>query len=70
MIDYEWPGTGRLAVYRVLRMTAIGATQSLGPSAVGLHLLTGDITAQKFANMLNAVSDGRLAPSMIVARKS
>jgi ubiquinone/menaquinone biosynthesis C-methylase UbiE len=41
-----------------------------GPAAVGLHLLTGETTAQKFANMLKAVGDGRLAPSMIVARKS
>jgi MPBQ/MSBQ methyltransferase len=41
-----------------------------GPAAVGLHLLTGETTAQKFANMLNAISDGRLTPSMIVSRKS
>jgi hypothetical protein len=41
-----------------------------GPVAVGLHLLTGETTAMKFANMLSAVGDGRLAPSMIVARKS
>jgi ubiquinone/menaquinone biosynthesis C-methylase UbiE len=41
-----------------------------GPAAVGLHLLTGETTALKFTNMLSAVGDGRLAPSMIVARKS
>jgi ubiquinone/menaquinone biosynthesis C-methylase UbiE len=41
-----------------------------GPAAVGLHLLTGETTALKFTNMLGAVGDGRLAPSMIVARKA
>ncbi len=49
---------------------AIAAAKAAGgPPAVGLHLLTGETHARKFANMLNAVSDGRLAPSMIVARK-
>ena len=36
---------------------AIEATKAAGgPAAVGLHLLTGETTRQKFANMLNAVS--------------
>jgi MPBQ/MSBQ methyltransferase len=50
---------------------AIDAAKAAGgPATVGLHLLTGETTAQKFANMLTAVSEGRLTPSMIVARKS
>jgi ubiquinone/menaquinone biosynthesis C-methylase UbiE len=43
--------------------------QSGGPPPVGLHLLTGSTHGQKFANMLTAVSDGRLTPGMIVARR-
>lgn len=39
-----------------------------GPPPVGLHLLTGATHAQKFANMLSAITHGRLAPAMIVAR--
>jgi hypothetical protein len=50
---------------------AIEAAKAAGwPAAVGLHLLTGDTTALKFTNMLGEVGDGRLAPSMIVARKA
>ncbi len=45
------------------------AKQAGGPPSVGLHLLTGATHGQKFTNMLNATSDGRLAPGMIVARK-
>jgi ubiquinone/menaquinone biosynthesis C-methylase UbiE len=40
-----------------------------GPPPVGLHLLTGPTHAQKFANMLSAITHGRLAPAMLVARK-
>lgn len=40
-----------------------------GPAPVGIHLLTGETHAQKSTNMLSAMNDGRLAPSMIVARK-
>jgi SAM-dependent methyltransferase len=43
--------------------------QSGGPPPIGLHLLTGATHGQKFANMLSALADGRLAPGMIVARK-
>ena len=39
-------------------------------SLVGLHLLTGETHPQKFANMLNALTDGRRTPAMIVARKA
>jgi hypothetical protein len=36
---------------------------------VGLHLLTGATHGQKFSNLLTALTDGRLAPGMIVARR-
>ena len=45
------------------------AKRAGGPPPVGLHLLTGATHGQKFANMLTAVSDGRLAPGMIIARR-
>lgn len=49
---------------------AMAAAQAAGgPPPVGLQLLTGETHRQKFANMLSAVTDGRLTPAMIVARK-
>jgi hypothetical protein len=47
----------------------VEAAKAGGAPPVGLHLLTGETHMQKFTNMLTAVSDGRLAPSMIVARR-
>ena len=40
-----------------------------GPPALGLQLLTGATHVQKFTNMRSALGDGRLTPTMIVARK-
>jgi SAM-dependent methyltransferase len=39
-----------------------------GPSPLGLHLLTDDGTARRFASLLRLVADGILAPVQIVAR--
>ncbi len=40
-----------------------------GPPPLGLHLITGETHREKFANLRQAVADGRLTPGMIVARK-
>jgi len=60
----------RTAHARAFFEKVLAATKAAGgPPPVGLHLLTGQTHPQKFSNMLNAVTDGRLAPAMVVARK-
>jgi hypothetical protein len=45
------------------------AAKAGAPPPLGLHLITGETHRAKFANLRQAVADGRLAPGMIVARK-
>ena len=60
----------RTASAKAFFQKAMAAAKAVGgPPPVGLQLLTGEMHAQKFTNMLNAITDGRLAPAMIVARK-
>jgi SAM-dependent methyltransferase len=59
----------RTAHARDFFQRVVAAAKQSGPPPVGLHLLTGATHGQKFSNMLSALTDGRLAPGMIVARK-
>ena len=40
-----------------------------GPPPLGLHLLTGESTLEKAANMIENISKGRIAPVEVVARR-
>lgn len=66
IVAYE-DRTGHAKVF--FERVVAAASQADRPPPIGLHLLTGSTHRQKFANMLNAVGDGRLTPGMIVARK-
>ena len=41
-----------------------------GPAPLGLHILMGDTTPRKIANMVANIASGILAPVEIVARKA
>ena len=53
----------RLLPRRVLE-TAAG-----GPPPLGLHVLMGTSTPEKVQNMINNISNGRIAPVELIARK-
>ncbi len=46
------------------------ATGTSGPAPLGLHILMGDTTPRKIANMVANIANGTLAPVEIVARKA
>ncbi len=41
-----------------------------GPAPLGLHILMGDTTPRKIANMVANIASGTIAPVEIVARKA
>ena len=41
-----------------------------GPPPLGLHILMGDTTPLKIANMVAGISNGTLAPVELVTRKA
>jgi hypothetical protein len=45
------------------------ATAAGGPPPLGLHILMGRNTPEKVRNMIENVSNGRLAPVELIARK-
>jgi hypothetical protein len=47
------------------RTAAVG-----GPPPLGLHILMGRNTPDKVQNMIQAVSNGRIAPVELIARKA
>jgi len=56
-----------LAFYDQLRDSTAAAG---GPPPLGLHILMGRSTPDKVQNMIQNVSNGRLAPVELIARKS
>lgn len=45
------------------------AIQADGPPPLGVHLMMGDTGREKFANVLNNIKDGRIAPVQIIATR-
>ena len=56
-----------LEFFANLRARTMGAG---GPAPLGLHILMGDTTPLKIANMVAGISSGTLAPVELVARKA
>ena len=45
-------------------------TAAGGPPALGLHILMGKNTPEKVQNMIDSISNGRIAPVELIARKA
>ncbi len=55
-----------LAFFKELQARTVAAG---GPPALGLHLLMGKTTPEKVQNMVDNISNGRIAPVELIARK-
>ncbi len=56
-----------LEFFATLKARTVGSS---GPPPLGLHILMGDTTPGKIANMVGSIASGTLAPVELVARKA
>lgn len=66
---FEITAEQNLRVFAMDFFETVFAKADSGPPPLGLHLLTGDNTADKFANYVAALNDHQIEPVIIIAEK-